>query len=407
MLKIEDIQQIKIEDFNYILPNEKIAKYPKQKRDSSKLLIYKNNKIQETVFSEIDKFIPQNSLLIYNNTKVIHARLHFRKTTGAKIEIFCLEPESPKDYNLIFQETNSCTWKCIVGNLKKWKQDKLQKNLNINGANINLTAEKIENKNGLFVKFSWNNPKISFGNILEKYGQIPIPPYMNREAEDIDKEKYQTVYSQYEGSVAAPTAGLHFTENVFLKLKQNNVKINAVTLHVGAGTFKPVKSETIGEHEMHFEHFTVNKNLLLDLKNFKGNIFPVGTTSVRTIESLYYIACKIQKNTNNPFTINQWDAYILPNKLSPGEAIDTIINFMENKHLDHIKAKTQIMINPAYKFKFVNGIITNFHQPKSTLLLLIAAVVGNNWKKIYNYALKNNFRFLSYGDSSLLFVNQK
>ena len=400
---IEDIKNISIKDFSYDLPNERIAKYPLENRDKSKLLIYKNGEISETVFNKIHNYLPENSLLVYNNTKVIYARLHFKKTTGANIEIFCLEPHLPSDYSLIFQQTNSCSWKCIVGNLKKWKTGSLQKTINVNGQKINLTAEKEQNANDLIIKFKWDK-NIDFGSILEADGEIPIPPYMNRNAEEIDKEKYQTVYSKHEGSVAAPTAGLHFTEEVFDNLKQKNIKLNNVTLHVGAGTFKPVKSETIGEHEMHYEHFIVKKDLLLDIKKYLGKIFPVGTTSVRTIESLYYIACKLQNNEKDAFTISQWEAYQKPNKLTPSQAIDVLLNYIEKNNTGEIKAKTQIMINPAYNFKFINGLITNFHQPQSTLLLLISAVVGDHWKTIYNYALNNNFRFLSYGDSSLLFL---
>ncbi len=406
MPNIENIKNISIKDFDYELPDNKIAKYPLKERDTSKLLIYKDNKIQQDSFKNISEYLPGNSLLVYNNTKVIYARLHFKKVTGANIEIFCLEPHHPKEYNLVFQQTKSCTWKCIVGNLKKWKQGILEKEITVDNKKISLKAERLQNTDELLINFSWDKD-VSFGSVLEANGEIPIPPYLNRESEENDKETYQTIYSKYKGSVAAPTAGLHFTNNVFEKLKTKNIKTDNVTLHVGAGTFKPVKSEKIGQHEMHFEHFTVNKSLILNLQKYTGKTFPVGTTTVRTIESLYYIAYKIKHNIPDYFTINQWDAYSFQQDLTSGDALNILIDYMQKNNLDHIEAKTQIMITPSYSFKFINGLITNFHQPKSTLLLLISAVVGNNWKAIYKYALENDFRFLSYGDSSLLFLNNK
>jgi len=405
-VNLEELKNINIEDFNYNLPDERIAKYPLKQRDSSKLLVYKNQQISESTFKNISEELPANSLLIYNNTKVIQARMHFKKETGANIEIFCLEPHSPTDYNLIFQETQSCQWKCIVGNLKKWKQGELINKIEVNSKEIELKANKISHiDKEIIIEFNWNN-NVDFASILEGIGEIPIPPYLNRKSEETDKTTYQTIYSEHKGSVAAPTAGLHFTDSVFNSLKQKNISLNNVTLHVGAGTFKPVQSKTIGEHTMHFEHFTVSRKLIEDIKQNFGNVFAVGTTSVRTIESIYYIGLQILDGIDtNYFIINQWDAYEHSTNLSTISVLDAVIEFMDINDLERINAQTQIMIVPGYKFKFINGLITNFHQPKSTLLLLISAITGDNWKNIYNYCLDNEFRFLSYGDSSLLFID--
>lgn len=405
-MNLKELQNINIEDFNYNLPNERIAKYPLKERDSSKLLVYKNKQINENTFNNISNELPENALLVYNNTKVIQARMHFKKETGANIEIFCLEPYLPTDYNLVFQETVKCQWKCIVGNLKKWKHGELTNIININNNEIELKAKKVSQiDKEIIIEFSWNN-NIDFASILEAIGEIPIPPYLNRKSEETDKTTYQTVYSKHKGSVAAPTAGLHFTDSVFASLKNKNISLNSVTLHVGAGTFKPVQTETIGEHAMHFEHFTVSRSLIENIKQNFGNIFAVGTTSVRTIESIYYIGLQIMDNINtNYFTINQWDAYTQTINHSPILVLDAIIEYMNTNSLEQLSARTQIMIVPGYKFKFLNGLITNFHQPKSTLLLLISAITGEKWKDIYNYSLNNNFRFLSYGDSSLLYID--
>lgn len=401
---MQDYKNIEIADFNYDLPNEKIAKYPLDIRHNSKLLIYKNEQISQSKFYNIADALPKNALLIYNDTKVIQARLHFRKKTGAKIEIFCLEPLNPTDYNLMFQSTNTCDWKCIVGNQKKWKEENLKLNLEIDNQEIILTAEKLNSGANPTIRFSWDND-VEFGQILEQIGNIPIPPYLNRDSEEKDKQTYQTVYSKYNGSVAAPTAGLHFTKEVMQNLKEKNFSFEQVTLHVGAGTFKPVKSKTIGEHEMHFEHFIINKTLIENIiKNF-GNIIAIGTTSVRTLESIYYIALKIsRKEFAEEFTVNQWEAYEQEHNLNILDALNIILEYLNENKLNQLRAKTQIMIIPGYKFKIINVIITNFHQPKSTLLLLISAITGINWKTIYNYALENNFRFLSYGDSSILYI---
>jgi len=401
---MQEYKKIEIADFDYNLPDDKIAKYPLEQRHNSKLLIYKDEKITESIFYNINEALPKNALLIYNDTKVIQARLHFRKETGAKIEIFCLEPLLPTDYNLMFQSTSTCDWKCIVGNQKKWKEGVLTKELEIDKQKITLTAKKLNSGANPTIRFSWNND-VEFGQILDKIGNIPIPPYLNRNSEEKDKQTYQTVYSKHDGSVAAPTAGLHFTKEVMQKLEEKHFSFDKLTLHVGAGTFKPVKSETIGEHEMHFEHFIVSKTLIENLIKNYGNIVAVGTTSVRSLESIYYIALKISKKEYaEEFTVNQWEAYKNNKNIDIIEALNIILDYLNKNKLNQLRAKTQIMIIPGYKFKIINAIITNFHQPKSTLLLLISAITGKNWKNIYKYALENNFRFLSYGDSSILYI---
>ncbi len=399
-----DIKNIKTENYTYKLEDNRIAKYPLKKREKSKLLIYNKGNIYHKIFSDITELLEQDDLLVFNNTKVIQARLHFFKTTGAKIEIFCLEPSRPTDYNLIFQSNKSCEWKCIIGNLKKWKNDTLCKEITLEKHKFILKAEKIEKTgNSLIIKFSWNNSDYTFGDILENIGQTPIPPYLNRNSELSDKTRYQTVYSKYKGSVAAPTAGLHFTEKIFSKLTDKGIKTENITLHVGAGTFKPVKSCTIGEHEMHSEHFSVSLESVNNLINNKDKITAVGTTSVRTIESLYWLGVKIvtEKNVEN-LKITQWEVYKLEQNIKAVDALTALKEYMIKSKNEILKTQTQIIIVPGYKFKLVKKMITNFHQPKSTLLLLIAAFVGEKWKKIYQYALENDFRFLSYGDSSLL-----
>ena len=394
----------KTSDFTYNLTDEKIAKYPVKERDKSKLLIYNSGTISENIFEELPSIISNNGMFVFNNTKVIQARLHFTKTTGALIEIFCLEPIFPTDYNLMFQSIGECTWKCIVGNSKKWKSEKLNKQLTFNNIEFTLEAERIETlENSQTIKFKWNNDKVSFSDILELIGETPIPPYLNRKSENSDKITYQTIYSKHKGSVAAPTAGLHFTENVLANLRKKNIEISYVTLHVGAGTFKPVKTETVENHEMHTEHFYIQKDTIERLLINIGNITAVGTTSVRSLESIYQIGIKILQNHDlKLFKINQWDAFELNQNISVEDSLNAVLQFMKSKNIEIIEAETQIMIVPGYKFKIVNKIITNFHQPQSTLLMLIAAFIGENWKNVYEYALKNNFRFLSYGDSSLL-----
>ena len=395
-------ENIRIEDYSYQLPDEKIAKYPLEKRDLSQLLVYRDGKIGKDQFVNIDQYINSDSTLVFNNTEVIQARLKFYKETGAQIEIFCLEPIEPSDYVLAFQQTEKITWKCIVGNLKKWKSGDLIKQVTINENTIELTARKISgDKNAQLIQFSWNNNNYTFSEILENIGATPIPPYLNRESEILDKDRYQTIYSKLKGSVAAPTAGLHFTEQVLEKLKNNKIKFEEITLHVGAGTFRPVKSETIDDHEMHTEHFIVTKSTIQNL--LKSNkITAVGTTSVRTIESIYWLGVKLLQNNTLDAHISQWEAYKLPNNIGKTDALDALLNYMISSKIEKLHASTQIMIFPGYSFKMVDVLITNFHQPKSTLLLLIAAFIGDNWKKVYDFALSNNFRFLSYGDSSIL-----
>ncbi len=396
-------KNIHMQDYNYLLSEDMIAKYPLNKRDLSKLLVYKKGELKKDIFRQIDQYLTSENLLVYNETKVIQARLLFHKSTGAKIEIFCLEPYHPADYNLSFQQKKEATWSCIVGNLKKWKDAPLFMELQLKNHTFRLKAEKAgKNTDSELVKFSWDHPNISFGEILEHTGKTPIPPYLKREAEDSDKETYQTIYSRWEGSVAAPTAGLHFTEEVFSNLKNKNIERLPVTLHVGAGTFRPVKEDKAHEHEMHSEHFIIAKQSLSELQKAKY-ITPVGTTSLRTLESIYWLAVKLKNSKSNLETqLGQWEAYDLPQDLSREEALDFLYGYMQQHGLEKIHATTQIMITPGYSFRMTDSLITNFHQPKSTLLLLIAALIGEDWKKVYHYAKENNFRFLSYGDSSLL-----
>ncbi|MBI9053026.1 MAG: S-adenosylmethionine:tRNA ribosyltransferase-isomerase [Bacteroidales bacterium] len=395
-------ENIRIEDFSYELPDSKIAKYPLEKRDQSNLLVYNHGNLVKDNFTNLDNYIDSKTSFVFNNTKVIQARMQFHKRTGAKIEIFCLEPIEPSDYVLAFQQNHSVTWKCIIGNLKKWKSGSLTKKVSVNNIEVELKASKLYGEgNAHIIEFTWENRNISFSEILENIGETPIPPYLNRDSEDIDKDRYQTIYSKLKGSVAAPTAGLHFTEQILEKLKEKKVSIEEVTLHVGAGTFKPVKTETIDAHEMHTEHFIITKKTIENLLKSK-KIVAVGTTSVRTIESLYWLGVKLLEQSEIDFHISQWEAYKLNNDIEKTDALNAILNYLEEKNLDEIQASTQIMIYPGYVFKMVNVLITNFHQPKSTLLLLIAAFIGDNWKKVYDFALDNEFRFLSYGDSSIL-----
>lgn len=398
------IKAIYIDEYDYPLTDERIAKFPLSKRDSSKLLIYKNKEIKESVFFNLVDFLPENSLLVYNNTKVIQARILFNKETGAKIEVFCLEPVDPADYALSLGANKSCLWKCMIGNLKKWKAGKLEKEIHINNKSFLLSAKRILSENNAHhILFEWNNEDVHFAEILEAAGELPIPPYLNRKTEDSDKKNYQTVYSKIKGSVAAPTAGLHFTEEVLENLKTKNIETEELTLHVGAGTFQPVKSKDVAQHHMHTEVISVKKSSIEHLIRKLGNIIAVGTTSVRTLESLYFIGCQIAANKNiEKFHITQWEPYENEYSISAQKSLENIIEYLEKNNLDTLHADTQIMIKPAYEFRLIDGVISNFHQPKSTLLLLVSAFVGEDWKKIYDYALTHDFRFLSYGDSSLL-----
>lgn len=392
-------QDIKIEAYDYPLPDEKIAKFPLSRRDESKLLVYRGGQISETRFKEIAGLLPTDSLLVFNNTKVIQARLLFRKETGAQIEVFCLEPKDPNDYVLAFQARRSCTWLCMIGNAKKWKEG------SIRTPDGKLAAERLENYGDThLVRFSWEDDSLRFADLLEQLGELPIPPYLNRKTEESDKETYQTIYSKIQGSVAAPTAGLHFTESVFRQLAEKQIDREELTLHVGAGTFKPVKAESIADHEMHVELIAVRRETIEQLLQKPDRILAVGTTSVRSLESLYYIGVLLEENAQaESFTIEQWMPYDEANNRIPAEkALRNILVYLDGKGLDVITAHTRIMIAPGYRFKLVSGIVTNFHQPKSTLLLLISAFVGEDWTAIYRYALEHDFRFLSYGDSSLL-----
>ena len=398
------IQHLHIQDFDYNLPDEMIARYPLKVRDTSKLLVYKNGEITPELFNRIPEYLPENSLLIYNNTRVIRARLLFNKPTGAQIEIFCLEPAVPADYAQSLAQNSECTWKCLIGNLKKWKSGVLTKTFIHAGKECIITAEKLQSEgNNHLVKFSWNNSEVNFADILEDAGILPIPPYLHRETEESDLTTYQTVYSKIKGSVAAPTAGLHFTPEVFKALENKNVEFDEVTLHVGAGTFQPVKTGLITDHEMHTEVFSVKMETIeLLLKNSK-KVIAVGTTTVRTLESLYYIGKKLNADPNvEIFTVQQWEPYNQDEEISISLALQNILSYLERNNLTTLDAGTQIMIKPGFKFRIIEGMVTNFHLPKSTLLLLVSAFVDGKWREIYDYALANNFRFLSYGDSSLL-----
>jgi S-adenosylmethionine:tRNA ribosyltransferase-isomerase len=403
----EFLKNIHISDFDYPLPEARIAKYPLKDRDASKLLIYRDEEVSQTVFSNLPDLLTPDDLLVFNNTRVIPARLKFKKPTGAAIEIFCLEPVFPSEYEEAFR-SHKPVWKCIVGNLKKWKDDILYNEIFYNGHAINLYANKIADfKTYQHIAFSWDDTSLTFAEIIELAGVTPIPPYLNRESEDIDQYRYQTVYSKIKGSVAAPTAGLHFTEQLFQKISSKESTIAEVTLHVGAGTFKPIQTGSITEHEMHTEYFSVSlKTLMLIIKKY-GNIISVGTTTLRTLESLYWLGIKIHNKlirSNNPLHINQWDAYTLEASLSFTESIEVLSDYLIKNNLAELIATTQIMIVPGYKIRSIKALITNFHQPKSTLLLLVAGIVGTDWKKVYNYAMENDFRFLSYGDSSILYL---
>ena len=395
--------QTKIAHFSYDLPDEKIAKHPLENRDSSKLLVYRNKTIIDEIFKNSVNFIPENSIIIFNNTRVIHARIHLRKVTGAQIEILCLEPYEPHNYEQAFAKIGECSWKCVVGNAKKWKNEPLQAVIPAE-KDILFTAIKGEaTEDGFIVTFCWDSAH-TFSEILELIGTIPIPPYLNRESEESDNDRYQTIYAEFDGSVAAPTAGLHFTEQVLRSFSEKHIEIDKVTLHVGAGTFKPVKTEHFTEHIMHQEYCIVKKSLVENLINHFPLITAVGTTSVRTLESLYWIGVKLTENPQaNIEHLSQWEAYELPQDIPVKSSLAAILSYMNIKNIQKIEYYTQIMITPSYKFRLISSMFTNFHQPQSTLLLLIGAFVGEDWRKIYKHALENEYRFLSYGDSSLLF----
>lgn len=405
----EDPKHIRISEFNYPLPDERIAKFPLPVRDQSKLLLYRHGEVTEDIFTSLPNYLPANSLMIFNNTKVIQARLHFHKETGALIEVFCLEPVQPNDYALNFQQTEHAAWLCMIGNLKKWKEGALKREITVKGKPLTLTAERGAcHGTSHWVDFRWNNPEITFADILEVFGELPIPPYLNRETQESDKETYQTVYSKIKGSVAAPTAGLHFTPRVLDALREKGVALEELTLHVGAGTFKPVKSEEIEGHEMHTEYISVNRSTLEKLVAHEGKAIAVGTTSVRTLESLYHIGVTLLHNPNateEDLHVKQWQPYetALETAATPAvDALQAIIAYLDRHHMETLHSSTQIIIAPGYEYRIVKAMVTNFHQPQSTLLLLVSAFLHGDWRKIYDYALAHDFRFLSYGDSSLL-----
>ena len=411
------MEEILIEEYNYPLPDERIAKYPLAQRDQSKLLIYRNGQVSEDRFYRVGEYLPADSLLIYNNTRVIQARLEFHKqsedgTQGARVEIFCLEPLEPHDYQLSLGSTDGCTWKCMIGNAKKWKTGALALPVVLpSGEEVRLLAEKgAQTGNTFAVNFSWEGASVSFAEILDAVGELPIPPYLNRKTEESDKTTYQTVYSRIKGSVAAPTAGLHFTDDVLDGLRQRGIQTAEVTLHVGAGTFQPVKVADANQHTMHTEIIAVPKTTIQTIIENLGHIVAVGTTSMRTLESLYFLGVQLHDTLHStPHTLHhtlsvtQFEPYEMAHTLSTYEALQAIVKYLEQTGQDTLHAETQIMIKPGYVFHVVDQLITNFHQPKSTLLLLVSAFVGGDWHTIYDYALSHDFRFLSYGDSSSLF----
>ena len=402
-----DPRDIRIEAFDYPLPDDRIAKFPLPRRDESKLLLYRGGKVGESVFKRITDFLPSHSLMVFNNTRVIQARLLFKKETGARIEVFCLEPIRPRDYAEAFQATGSCQWSCLVGNLKKWKEGPLTRTILVQDQLVTLRAMRLETQGDThLIGFSWDGEDLTFADILDAAGILPIPPYLHRETERSDLQTYQTVYSKVKGSVAAPTAGLHFTPEVLADIDANGIGREEITLHVGAGTFKPVKSETIEGHEMHTEFIAVRRSSIERIIANLGCIIAVGTTSVRTLESLYYMGVILENNpeaTSEDLVVKQWMPYEeRNNQLGVERSLRNLLAYLDRDHKDQLITATQIIIVPGYVFKIVKGIVTNFHQPKSTLLLLISAFVKGDWKHIYTYALSHCFRFLSYGDSSLL-----
>ncbi|MBQ2051340.1 MAG: S-adenosylmethionine:tRNA ribosyltransferase-isomerase [Paludibacteraceae bacterium] len=398
-------KEIHISDYTYDLPDERIAKFPKAERDHSKLLLYKHGEVGEDVFYNLPKHLPQGALMVMNNTRVIQARLHFRKETGALIEIFLLEPAEPADYEQMFQQTKRCAWLCLVGNQKKWKEGALTRELRIKNEELRVSAtRKGEVGTSQLIEFEWTG-NVSFAEVIDVMGELPIPPYLNRETQESDKTTYQTVYSKIKGSVAAPTAGLHFTERVLNDIDARGIEREEVTLHVGAGTFRPVKSETIGEHPMHTEYIAVHRHTIERLLAHNGEAIAVGTTSVRTLESLYYMGLKLETNPGlsaEHLHVHQWEPYEQAANIAPMKALQNLLAWYDEKGETVLHSSTQIIIAPGYNYKIVKMLITNFHQPQSTLLLLVSAFVHGDWHKIYDYALTHDFRFLSYGDSSLL-----
>ena len=407
-------RHIHISDYNYPLPDERIAKFPLAQRDHSKLLVFENGDISEDIFYNITGHLPKGALMVFNNTKVIQARMHFRKETGALIEVFLLEPAEPADYELMFQTNGKCAWHCLVGNLKKWKEGQLSRSFDVNGKTVTLSVERLhEERTSHWVEFRWDNPDVSFAEILDAAGELPIPPYLNRHTQESDKTTYQPVYSKIKGSVAAPTAGLHFTDKVLADIDAHGIDREELTLHVGAGTFKPVKSEEIEGHEMHTEYICVNKKTIDKLIAHGGKAIAVGTTSVRTLESLYYMGVKLHDNPNlteEQLHVGQWEPYDYAERLAaegtaPLDTIDAlreISDYLDRNSRKALHSSTQIIIAPGFEYHIVDILVTNFHQPQSTLLLLVSAFVKGEWRRIYDYALAHDFRFLSYGDSCLI-----
>ena len=409
MALIDDIRALRIADYDYPLPDERIAKHPLTQREQCKLLYYKGGNIEERRFWEVPSLLPEHTTLIYNNTRVINARLRFRKETGSMIEIFCLEPVAPRDYEQIFQTTGHCVWQCLVGNSKRWKQGPLSQVVTIDGHEVTVAATRGEQRgNAWEIAFDWDGGDLrcTFADVLDAIGEIPIPPYLNRGTEESDSTDYQTVYSHIDGSVAAPTAGLHFTDEVLAECDARGISRREITLHVGAGTFQPVKSEHIGDHPMHYEFISVPRDVIKDIINAPGPIIAVGTTSVRTLESLYYIGQILEENPDadeEELTVTQWMPYTTPCEITTVKALQNIVDYLDRHHADTYMGSTQLMIAPGFQYRIVSGMITNFHQPQSTLLLLVAAFVGNDqWRGMYDYAMDHDFRFLSYGDAQLL-----
>ena len=408
-------KDISIEHYSYTLPAERIAAFPLAERDASRLLIYKEGKIEEDIYKNITSLLPEKSLLVFNNTKVIQARILFKKNTGGTIEIFCLEPyETISEYSSVMNKKESVKWQCLIGGAGKWKEGSLQKEVDINGTGSILTATLIQKLSDAYVvEFSWQPQQLTFAEILDKTGDMPLPPYIKRKATDADKKRYQTIYAQHNGSVAAPTAGLHFTQHIFESLQKKNIRTAYVTLHVGAGTFKPIKAASMQGHSMHAEWIDIHIQTIQQLADTTESIIAVGTTSLRTIESLYWMGVKVLLNADvslDDIAIQQWDVYEHPlvhTKFSTTEALMALMEWMKKNETQRIVITTQILIAPGYIYKVAKAIVTNFHQPQSTLLLLVAAAIGDDWKKIYRYAMENNFRFLSYGDGSLLFINHQ
>lgn len=403
---MEDPKQIHISDYNYFLPDERIAKFPIAQRDHSKLLIYKKGKVSDDLFYNLPNYLPKEALMVFNNTKVIQARLHFRKNTGALIEIFLLEPAEPSDYEQMFQTDGHCAWYCLVGNLKKWKEGPLTRTITINQHLVTVTATRGDvHGTSHRIDLQWDG-NVSFADVIDAMGELPIPPYLNRETQESDKTTYQTVYSKIKGSVAAPTAGLHFTPEVLTSLDEQGIDREELTLHVGAGTFRPVKSDKIEGHEMHTEYISVRRDTIEKLIRYDASAIAVGTTSVRTLESLYYMGLKVLRDseiTEEQLHVTQWEPYEgTTDAVSPTESLCALLEWMNVHQMEVLHSSTQIIIVPGYDYKIVKMLVTNFHQPQSTLLLLVSAFVKGDWHNIYDYALAHDFRFLSYGDSSLL-----